>query len=149
MKKTAITTFAFLLIYCTASAGPPGNKQVGINRIAKALQAAVMREDVGYLMRYVSPSGTYFIDGVYSFEEIKNSMEDRNGWLNKHIFSSDNSIKSYFLNAKNLKIKVHHRNKRSIMISYQSSNYDPTDWVECCLIKEKGKWYFDGVFYCR
>lgn len=148
MNKTVIAVVIILLINCTAIAGQRLDKSVSHNRMAKDLMAAVMREDMRYLMKYVSPSGTYFIDERYSREEISNSMGDSNGWLHKHLFSGDKSVKSYFSKAENLKINIKKRNSRSILITYKSSNYNSVDWVECCLFKVKGKWYFDGIFYC-
>ncbi len=142
------TTIMFLLLCFTADAGQEENIVIDISKIAETLRTAVINEDTDCLLKYVSPSGTYFIDDVWSYEKVRKSMKDKDGWLFRHLFSNDNSVKNYFLKAKDLHIKVYQQNDKSVMISFQSSNYDPNDWVECCLIKVKGKWYFDGVFYC-
>lgn len=125
------------------------NELVELNDIAKNLKEAVIREDGDLLMQYVSPSGTYFIDSVYTFAEIKELLRTKNSWLYKHLFSGENSVKKYFQDAENLKIKIHRRNNEAIFISYQSSNYDSIKWVECCFIKINAKWYFDGIFSCE
>lgn len=117
--------------------------------LATEIKKAVAEQDTNRLLTYVAPSGTYFIDSVYSYDEIKDVIGKKDSWLYKYLFTDRNSVKSYFQSAEEMKIKVHHRNENAVLISYQSSNYDPNRWVECCFIKLKDKWYFDGIFYCK
>lgn len=141
---TIISLFAFL----TTAAFGNEDEYVELERIANDVKTAVIKQDVGTLMQYVSPSGTYFIDEVYTYAQIKEMLENKTSWLYKHLFVGKNSVKNYFENAKNLDTKIHSRDNKAFFISYQSSNYNSYNWIECCFIRINGKWYFDGIFYC-
>jgi len=124
------------------------NNNPEIDFIAEDVKGAVLRENTNTLMKYVSSAGTYFIDNVYTYEQIEKLLKDKDSWLCKHLFSGENSVKNYFKSSKNLKVKIYNRNNSAIMLSYQSSNHDAVEWVECCFINISGRWYFDGIFYC-
>jgi hypothetical protein len=118
-----------------------------IEKLAKEVQEAVLHSDIDRLMRYVHSSGTVFIDTAYTREEISRLMRDEDSWLYKHLFVGRSSVRSYFRNAKNLKIKVHRQSDIAMFVSYESSNYEK--WMESCFIRIDGRWYFNGIFSCQ
>lgn len=120
-----------------------------LQNTALQMRLAILNTDTAYLLKFVAPSGTFFIDTVYSRSEIEKMLTDKNSWLFKHLFLGDSSVKSYFKKAQNLKIRIFKRNTNAIMISYQSSNFDALHWIENCLVKVNDHWYFDGIFSCQ
>ena len=112
---------------------------------------AVVRQDTEYLMRYVSPRGTYFIDNLYTHDEINELIKDKDSWLYRHLFEGNTSVKSYFVNATELEVKIYPQGDDHIFVTYRSLDRQgdrPSDYVECCFSKRGGRWYFDGIFSC-
>jgi hypothetical protein len=138
----------FILCAVNLSAENKISTDPELHKIALEMKSAVLNMDMAYLINHVAPSGTYFIDTGYSHDQIERLVRDKNSWLYKYLFVDKNSVKNYFKQARDLKIKVFKRDINSIMISYQSSNFEAHKWIENCLIKINGKWYFDGIFTC-
>lgn len=120
-----------------------------LHKMAWEMRSAVLNMDINYLMKYVAPSGTYFIDNIYSHDDIDKMFRDKNSWLYKHLFVGDTSVKDYFIRAHNLKIIIYKRDTNAILVSYQSSNFEELKWVENCFIMINETWYFDGIFTCQ
>lgn len=120
-----------------------------VSKLAYDLKDAVLEEKRERLLEFVAPQGTNSIDSSYTKKQVVELMNDHNSWLFKYLFLDDKSVKNYFKEAKDLKVKVYTRSNESTFVSYQTSNHKPTEWVECCLIKINGKWYFDGIFECN
>jgi hypothetical protein len=149
MRKLTIIAIALFCFNFIAAGNAAENEDRSYYTLATEVKDAVVRQDINVLLKYVSPSGTYFMDTVYTYKEINEIIGKKDSWLYKHLFAGESSIKTYFKKAKRLKIKITHRNDNAIFVSYQSSNYEPNKWVECCFIRTNGKWYFDGIFYCK
>lgn len=147
--KSVFLTVIFILFTVNLSAENKIDTDPELHKMAWEMRSAILNIDTAYLMKYVAPSGTYFIDTVYSHEQIERMIMDKNSWLYKHLFIGDNSVKSYFKQAINLNIKIYKRDTNAIMVSYQSSNFEEVKWVENCFIKINGIWYFDGIFNCQ
>lgn len=148
MRELA-TAVVFLLSATITFGEDARSDTLEINRIAEEIAQAVKEEDVRKVLTYVSPAGTVFIDAGYTRQEIVDLLSDEKSWLYEHLFTSKKSVKNYFDTAIGVNIRVHRRGKDAAMISYVAANKQPEDWAECCLIKTKGRWYFDGIFYCE
>lgn len=135
---------AILLVSETHSGG---NERAEVERLAKVVQGAVVNKDIDKLMQYVHPSGTVFIDAAYTKAEISSLMKDKDSWLYKHLFVGEKSVRTYLLQAKNLKTSVHPQSDTAMFVFFESSNYEK--WQESCFIQIDGKWYFDGIFSCE
>lgn len=149
IKVFFLTIIFFVLCTADLSAANKIDTDPKLHKMADEMMIAVLNMDTAYLMKYVAPSGTYFMDTVYSHDQIEKMINDENSWLYKHLFVGDNSVKSYFEQARNLKIKIFERDTNAIMVSYQSSNFEAFKWVENCFIRKNGTWYFDGIFTCQ
>jgi len=150
MRRAFLIIGLFLLLI-TAVLCKNDNNLKEIEGIANELRIAVLNQDIETLLKYVSPGGTYFIDDLYHYSEIKELLYTNDSWLYKHLFVGEKSVRHYFENAENLRIKIDilDEYKDAPMIFYQSSNYKPLNWVECCLIKHGERWYFNGIFSCE
>ncbi len=150
MKNLIIsfTLFCIVAFPVVTSCNEKGKSE--FEKIADEVRTAVIKEDVKILLKYVSSTGTSFVDDHYTFGEIRELLKNKDSWLCKHLFWGENSIKKYFENAEGLTIKIHYYNKdKAVSIFYQSLNNAPRNWVECCFIKINEKWYFNGIFYCE
>lgn len=149
----AINIFSFVIIFILYAVDLSAEDKIETNpelhKMAWEMRRAVLNMDATYLMKYVAPSGTYFIDSAYSHEQIEKLIGDKNSWLYHHLFGNKDSVRNYFNQAHDLKIKVFPRNTDAIMVSYQSSNFEAVKWIENCFIKINGKWYMDGIFTCQ
>jgi hypothetical protein len=149
MRNLIFIWFLFFSFVFVNSVSCNNGEHIEIEKLAKEVKDAVIKKDINRLMKYVSPSGVYFIDDKYTYEQIEEIIRKKNSWLYKHLFVGENSVINYFQKANDLEIKIHHRNSNAIFVSYHSSNVKPVNWLECCFIKIKGKWYFDGIFSCE
>lgn len=151
MKTIKFYFFAIILtLYAVElSAKDEVENNTEVREMALKMRSAVLNMDTTYLMKYVAPTGTNFIDSAYSHEQIKKLIEDKNSWLYHHLFGNADSVMKYFHQAKDIKIKIFSRNTDAIMVSYQSSNFEAVKWIENCFIRINGKWYMDGIFACQ
>lgn len=150
MKKLIISFTLFCIVVFPVVTSCNEKEKSELEKIAYEVRTGVIKEDVEMLLKYVSPAGTSFIDDHYTYEEIRELLKNKDSWLYKHLFWGENSVKKYFDSAKELTIKIHYFNKdEAVSIFYQSSNYAPRNWVECCFVKINEKWYFNGIFYCE
>ena len=140
--------FSLLSIFSQIAFCGESRETKKINKMLVAIENAIANENSSELLKYVPPSGIYFGDGRYSYAEVEKSIGDQNGWLYRHLFVGEKSVKIYFQEAKNLKSRITYRSKSSIQVIFETSNNEATKWVDCCFFKIKNKWYFDGIFYC-
>jgi hypothetical protein len=149
MNKIKIHIFIVILSFffaCNSCA--ENNDLLELNTLANKLRNAILNNDLEFVSKFINPSGMYFGDSVYTSQEIRQFLKDENSWLYKHLFGKKDSVKSFFINANDIKIKIYYRGDDAYHISFQSSNYDPTEWMECCFIRIKGTLFFDGIFSC-
>ena len=132
------------------SAQNEGFYDADLYRIVIEVKDAVVRQDTEYLMRYVSPGGTDFIDNHYTYDEIDQAMKDKDSWLYKWLFLNPYSAKVFFDTATDLEIKMYHQDPAlgGIWVTYRPPGSQPNEWLECCFYKRNGKWYFAGIFSC-
>ena len=139
---------SLLMAVIMISEGHSGEREGAVlEDVIRHIHDAVVRKDIGALMEFVHPTGTVFIDSGYTKAEILSLMKDPESWLHKHLFVGENSVRTYFLTAKNLKINVHRYNENAVFVSFASSNHQR--WPECCFIKIDNKWVFSGIFSCE
>ena len=101
--------FALLLVACSPAISCTGGQEQDHSdfyRITMEIKDAVLREDVDYLMKYVAPSGTYFIDAHYTYEEIRELLQGKESWLYKFLFEDEDSVKKYFEDVPDLEIEI-------------------------------------------
>jgi hypothetical protein len=149
----SIIVFIFILIGtvvpCMTLADDGTLENPALSKMSKDTRTAILNMDKGYIMKHVSPKGIYFIDKVYSKEQINNLLDDRDSWLYKKLYIGETSAKYFFENAHDISEKVYKRGVDAIMILYQSGGNDKESSLESCYIKVNGVWYFDGIFNCE
>lgn len=140
-----------LLILCGCSFVVCGQSigSHGVKDVVSQVEAAIIKRDVGKLMQYVSSRGTYFIDDYYSYNEIRELLGDKKSWLYKHLFVGESSVFHYFKSNSMIRERIHMRGKNAVSVVFESASSLPANWIECCFIEIKGRWYFDGIFSCE
>ena len=126
------------------SAQDEGFYDADLYRIVIEVKDAIVRQDTEYLMRYVSPGGTSFIDNHYTYDEIDEAMKDKDSWLYKEHLDL---AKFFFDGSTDLEIEMKHMGPAhgGVWVRYSSQE---RGWLECCFYKRNGKWYFAGIFSC-
>lgn len=121
-------------------------------RIVIEVKDAIVRQDTEYLMGYLSPGGTDFIDSHFTYDEIDELMKDKDSWLYKSLFLDPYSEKVFFDGVTDLEILMVHQDPLlgGVLVIYRSRSAagQPGNWHECCFYKRDGKWYFAGIFSC-
>lgn len=115
--------------------------------VAGRIQAAILREDVKFFMKHMQGS-TYFVDELYTQEELVQLFKDKKSWLQRNLFVENNSVKAYLEAAQDLKI-VHMVDGWEDVFLFQSSNHPPHEWPWCSIKPRGNSWVFCDMFAYR
>ena len=136
-----------LALFCSFTCDASEKSELMV--IAKSIKQAILLNDSSVMQKYVHSDGVYFMDDKMSRDEVIKSLQNKESTLYRYLFGNTGSIKNYLQTADKLKIRIIMRDKTSAIVSFPSINHEPEEWKECCFIKRKNKWYFDGIFYCE
>lgn len=159
LKTLALLSLLVMQGSCSVEAQPgpqPESAESGredarqsLLEFSRAIEKSVSRGDVDGLMLSVPETGIYFVDGLFSREEVHRLLLDKTSWLYRYMFSGDESVsrKLASMGKTETEIEVIKRGEDAWMVRYSAKG--SPDLVENCVIRRDGVWYFDGMFYCE
>jgi len=141
-----LSTTALLILMVNRAGFSQGNP-LDINSVSLEIKTAILNKDSSTLSKHLLKE-TYFIDDPYSAEELLELFKAKNSWLQRNLFTGNDSVKHYLEMAADLKVVIVHNDSEDV-ISYQSSNYPSHVWPWCSVMIVNGEWFFSDMFAYR